>query len=112
MIENKQNQLSKRIERLLNITIIAILIIMAFGTMPASATSTGVGDVDTMFNNFNSFAEGIVVWVGRALLLFGAVKFGMSFQSHDPSQRSQGLLFVLSGVIVALAPQIISYIAG
>lgn len=80
--------------------------------MPASAASTGVSEVDKMFNNFDSFLSGIVTAVGGLILLFGLVRFGMSFQSHDPSQRSQGILFILSGIIIALAPQIVKFVTG
>lgn len=80
--------------------------------MPAYAAGTGVSEVDKMFGNFNSFVGGIVTAVGGLILLFGLVRFGMSFQSHDPSQRSQGILFILSGIIIALAPQIVKFVTG
>lgn len=81
-------------------------------SIPARAASTGVSEVDKMFNNFNGFVGGIVTAVGGLILLFGLVRFGMSFQSHDPSQRSQGILFILSGIIIALAPQIVKFVTG
>ena len=82
------------------------------GGMPVYAARTGVSEVDKMFGDFDSFVSGIVAAVGGLILLFGLVRFGMSFQSHDPSQRSQGILFILSGIIIALAPQIVKFVTG
>jgi len=86
--------------------------VLLFNSMPVYASSTGVGEVDKMFGNFSTFISGIVTAVGGIILLLGLVMFGMSFQSHDPSQRSQGLLFILSGIIIALAPQIVKFVSG
>ena len=42
---------------------------------------------------------------------WGLVQVGMSFQSHDPSQRSQGFLCLAGGLIIVFAKSILTAIA-
>ena len=109
---NRHDKKQQRIRRITSTAICVALCAILFSSMPVYATSTGINEVDKMFTNFTTMVESFVKWVGRAVLLFGGVQFGMSFQNHDASQRSTSLLFILSGVIIALAPEIIAYITG
>ena len=57
------------------------------------------------------FNEGIVGLVKN----FGEVMnnpFRMSFQSHDPSQRSNGFLTLAGGIIITFAKEILNLIVG
>ena len=104
----------KKIRKKLKKSIAAVIVTAVFfcSSIPAYATGTGVSEVDSMFNNFSSFISGIVTAVGGLITLFGIVRFAISFQSHDPSQRSQGLLFIVSGILIAVAPQIVKFVTG
>ena len=46
------------------------------------------------------------------LLGWGIVQVGLSFQSHDPSQRSNGFLTLAGGVIITFAKEILNLIVG
>ena len=46
------------------------------------------------------------------LLGWGVVQVGLSFQSHDPSQRSQGFLTLAGGVVITFAKEILDLITG
>ena len=48
--------------------------------------------------------------VGVILLGWGVVQVGLSFQSHDPSQRSQGFLTLAGGLVVTFAREILALI--
>ena len=56
--------------------------------MPAYAA----GDPLTVVNNLSTFIFGLIRAVGLILLGWGIVQVGLSLQSHDPSQRSNGFL--------------------
>lgn len=50
------------------------------------------GDPLTVINNLSDFIFGLIRAVGMILLGFGIVQVGLSLQSHDASQRSNGFL--------------------
>ena len=50
--------------------------------------------------------------VGVILLGWGIVQVGLSVQSHDPSQRSNGFLTLAGGVIITFTKEILDLITG
>ena len=54
----------------------------------------------TIVNNLSDFVFSLIRAVGVILLGWGVVQVGLSFQSHDPSQRSQGFLTLAGGLVV------------
>lgn len=81
-------------------------------TTTAFATSTAGGDPLTVVNNLSDFIFGLIRAVGIILLGWGVVQVGLSFQSHDPSQRSQGFLTLAGGVVITFAKEILDLIIG
>lgn len=77
--------------------------------LPASATG---GDSLTVVNNLSDFIFGMIRAVGMILLGWGIVQVGLSFQSHDPSQRSNGFLTLAGGIIITFAKEILTLITG
>ena len=69
-------------------------------------TASAAGDPLTVINNLSDFIFGLI------LLGWGIVQIGLSFQSHDPSQRSNGFLTLAGGVIVTFAKEILALITG
>ena len=59
-----------------------------------------------------SFIGNAIKAIGMIILLFGVVQIGLSVKSHDATQRSQGFLTFLGGVIIAFAPDILSTLTG
>ena len=43
---------------------------------------------------------------------WGIVQVGLSLQSHDPSQRSQGFLTLAGGLVITFAKEILDLIMG
>lgn len=76
---------------------------------PAYATAT---DPLAVINNLSTFIFSLIRAVGMILLGWGIVQVGLSFQSHDPSQRSQGFLTLAGGLIVTFAKEILELITG
>ena len=50
----------------------------------------------------------------RAIILlgWGIVQVGLSLQSHDPSQRSQGFLTLAGGLVITFAKEILDIITA
>lgn len=68
------------------------------------------GDPITTINNLSTFIFGLIRAVGLILLGWGIVQVGLSFQSHDPSQRSNGFLTLAGGVVITFAKEILDLI--
>ena len=70
------------------------------------------GDPITVINNLSTFMFGLIRAIGIILLGWGIVQVGMSLQSHDPSQRSNGFLTLAGGLIITFAKEILTLITG
>lgn len=70
--------------------------------LPLTAFAAG-NDPLAVINNLSDFIFGVIRAVGLILLGWGIVQIGLSFQSHDPSQRSNGFLTLAGGVVVTFA---------
>ena len=62
--------------------------------------------------NLSDFIFSLIRAVGLILLGFGILQVGMSFQSHDPSQRSNGIMAIVGGIIVTFTKEILTLITG
>ena len=80
----------------------------AYVAVPAFAA----GDPITVVNNLSSFIFGLIRAVGLILLGWGIVQVGLSLQSHDPSQRSNGFLTLAGGIVITFAKEILGLIVG
>ncbi len=80
-------------------------------TALAAPAATG-GDPLTVVNNLSDFIFGLIRAVGLILLGWGIVQVGLSLQSHDPSQRSNGFLTLAGGIVITFAKEILTLITG
>ena len=80
--------------------------------MATSVTAFAAGDPLTVVNNLSDFIFGLIRAVGLILLGWGIVQVGLSLQSHDPSQRSNGFLTLAGGIIITFAKEILTLIVG
>ncbi len=69
-------------------------------------------DPVTVVNNFSEFMFGLIRAIGMILLGFGIVQVGLSLKSHDPSQRANGFMTVVGGIIITFAKEILNIIVG
>ena len=84
----------------------ALILCLTLCTIPALAAD----DPLTIVNNLPDFIFSCIKAVGVIILGWGIVQVGMSVQSHDASQRSQGFLCLLGGLLIAFAKEILSAI--
>ena len=92
-------------------SLVAAVALMGCCTMTAFAAPTG-GDPLTVINNLSDFIFGLIRAVGLILLGWGIVQVGLSLQSHDPSQRSNGFLTLAGGIVITFAKEILNLIIG
>ena len=77
--------------------------------IPVSATG---GDPLTVVNNLSEFIFSLIRAIGLILLGWGIVQVGLSLQSHDPSQRSNGFLTLAGGIIITFTKEILTMTTG
>lgn len=75
-------------------------------------TAYAADDPLTVVNNLSTFIFSMIRAIGMILLGWGIVQVGLSFQSHDPSQRSNGFLTLAGGIIITFAKEILDLIVG
>ena len=88
-----------------------VMTVAICSNMVLTASATG-GDPLTVVNNLSDFIFGMIRAVGMILLGWGIVQVGLSLQSHDPSQRSNGFLTLAGGIIITFAKEILTLITG
>lgn len=77
-----------------------------------SMTAFAASDPLAVVNNLSNFIFGLIRAVGLILLGWGIVQVGLSLQSHDPSQRSNGFLTLAGGIVITFAKEILNLIVG
>ena len=78
----------------------------------AASIACFAADPLAAINNLSEFIFSIIKAVGIIIAGWGVVQFGMSVQSHDPSQRTQGILCVLGGLLIYFAKDILDLVTG
>lgn len=87
----------------------ALVLTLSMLTVPALAAGT---DPLTIVNNLSDFIFSIIRALGIIILGWGVVQVGMSIQSHDASQRTQGFLCLFGGLMIAFAKEILTAIGA
>mgnify|MGYP001038183304 FL=1 len=89
----------------------AVLMTMAALSCVTTAFAAG-GDPLSIVNNLSDFIFSIIKALGVIILGWGIVQVGMSIQSHDASQRTQGFLCLFGGLMIAFAKEILTTIGA
>lgn len=108
-ITNLERDRRRKILRGYLVSAVTVATVAVF-MVPVLATE-GTSDAETAINNMSNIIFGIIRAIGVILSGWGLVQVGMSFQSHDPSQRSQGFLCLAGGLIIVFARSILESIA-
>ena len=103
----KNNKKAVKISRIIFAVYTVLVCVMVFA-LPAFAD----GDPLTVINNLSTFIFSLIRAVGLILLGCGIVQVGLSLQSHDPSQRSQGFLTLAGGLVITFAKEILDLITA
>ncbi|WP_300611928.1 formate hydrogenlyase [uncultured Oscillibacter sp.] len=106
----KNNKLQRRAKCLYALCVCLALTAAMF-VMPAFAAPAG-GDPLDVVNNLSEFIFSLIRAVGLILLGYGILQVGLSLQSHDPSQRSNGMLTIAGGIVITFTREILNLITG
>lgn len=90
------------------------LAVMLVGLTIGTSTSVfaAANDPITVVNNLSNFIFGLTRAIGLIISGYAIVQIGMSFSTHDPSQRANGFMFFAGGLIITFAKEILNMIAG
>ena len=83
---------------------------LAAASLCITAFAANGGDPLQVVNNLSDFIFGLIRAIGMILLGFGILQVGLSFKSHDPSQRANGILTQLGGIIITFVKEILNLI--
>lgn len=100
-------QVEKRARRAYSM-VVCVAAMAACLTVPAFAAD----DPLAVIENLSEFIFSLIRAIGLILLGWGIVQVGLSFQSHDPSQRSNGFLTLAGGIVVTFTKEILTLITG
>ena len=114
LIKNKNSlPMSNTVRRGFRFYCTAVIIgVLFICSMTTAFATSGSGDPLTVVNNLSDFIFGLTRAVGLILLGWGIIQIGLSFQSHDPSQRSNGFLTLAGGIVITFAKEILTLITG
>ncbi len=101
--KRKENHLRKGM-----VLYIVIVLMSTIGTGVAFAASDPLSVID----NLSTFIFSLIRALGLILTGFGIVQVGLSFKSHDPSQRANGFLTLAGGIVITFAKEILNLIIG
>ncbi|MBQ2487272.1 MAG: glutamyl-tRNA amidotransferase [Ruminococcus sp.] len=86
--------------------------VFAVFLMSATPVFAAGSDPLTIVNNLSDFIFSIIKALGVIILGWGIVQVGMSIQSHDASQRTQGFLCLFGGLLIAFEKEILTSIGA
>ena len=109
---NKPETLSTQRKAKKGFRVYAALVLSLALMAGLSVTAFAAGDPLTVVSNLSTFIFGLIRAVGLILLGWGIVQVGLSLQSHDASQRSNGFLTLAGGIVITFAKEILDLIVG
>ena len=112
MKKNKKSVLhtlgERKIQRVYLMMAVLLLAFHLFA-LPVYASD---GDPLESINNLSTFVFSAIRAIGLITLGFGIVQLGLSFKSHDPSQRANGLMALFGGLLITFAKNILDMVVG
>ena len=85
------------------------LVVLMCCLLPTQAFAAST-DPLTIVNNLSTFIFSCIRAICIIILGWGIVQVGMSVQSHDASQRTQGFLCLFGGLLITFAKEILTTI--
>ena len=105
----KKNKLQCRAKRLYAL---CVCLTLALAATIAPVFAAAGGDPLSVVSNLSDFIFSLIRAVGLILLGYGILQVGLSLQSHDPSQRSNGMLTIAGGIVITFPKEILTLITG
>ena len=109
---NKIQRRAKRLYALLLCLTLTMAVMVAPSAAAAASPSPTTTDPLAIVSNLSNFIFSLIRAVGLILLGYGILQVGLSLQSHDPSQCSNGMLTVAGGIVITFTREILNLITG
>lgn len=103
---NKINRINKKLRKIKR-CLLLLAIVLSVCTNQVYAAS----DPISVVNNLSDFIFTLTRGIGSIILTFSVIQIGMSFKSHDPSQRANGIMSFGGGLIITFSKEILNKIA-
>ena len=103
-----QKKIERRAKRAYSAFICAVMALTTI-IIPAAATTNQPLQI---VQNLSDFIFSLIRAIGMILLGYGILQGGLSLQSHDPSQRSNGMLTIAGGIVITFTKEILDLITG
>ncbi len=112
----KDRKTDRRAKRLFAL-LVCLMLALAMTAVPAFAAAATAapavtGDALQAVSKLSDFIFSLIRAVGLILLGYGILQVGLSFQSHDPSQRSNGILTIAGGIIIVFTKELLNLITN
>ena len=104
---NKINRINKKLRKIKR-CLLLLAIVLSVCTNQVYAAS----DPISVVNNLSDFIFTLTRGIGSIILTFSVIQIGMSFKSHDPSQRANGIMSFGGVLIITFSKEILNKIAG
>lgn len=89
---------------------ILLIIIIGISMIITPFNVHAASDPLTAINNLSDMLFNIAKVVGGIMILYSMFQVGTSLSSHDPSQRLNGVLTFVGGILIFFAKEIINAI--
>lgn len=99
---------NKKIKFKTIVTIVSMLTFLINSITPVYAAD----DPLTVINNLSNFIFSLTRAIGSIIVVVSLVQIGMAYQSHDPSQKTNGFLTFVGGIIIMFSKEILNIITG
>lgn len=109
-MKRKNNRMPEEARTSMKIWTAVVMLLLVASVL--AVTAFAEDDPVKVINNLSDFIFGVVRAVGMIMLGFAVVQIGLSFKSHDPSQRANGFMTLAGGVIITFAKEILTLITG
>lgn len=106
-----KNKLTQKIKYKKTKKVVCFITLLSF-FINSITTVYAADDPLGVINNLSNFIFSLTRAIGMIILVLGIVQIGMSYQSHDPSQRTNGFFTFAGGLIITFAKEILNLITG
>lgn len=108
--EERTQKIIRRVKKGFKFYAMAVMLV---GLTVGTVTSVyAANDPLTVVNNLSNFIFSITRAIGLIVCGYAIVQIGLSFTTHDPSQRANGIMFLAGGSIITFAKEILNLITG
>jgi hypothetical protein len=108
-MKKKENSIEKKLKKGYKYYTLAILVGLV--TIGGATNVLAADDPISVVNNLSNFIFSLTRALGLIITGYAVVQIGLSFTSHDPSQRANGFMFVAGGLIITFAKEILDLIS-